>query len=96
MLFVLTFSFSENPCNVQPHPIKDEKGYEKGCKGARLGNSGLPRKAWCDGDNGRYPWYGKCCEWKSNACVAKGVKSFTISQWQNYKVVYDLSNFKIK
>ena len=68
----MTFSLSENPCNVLPKPIKGDDGYEKGCKGARLGDNGLPHKQWCDGDNGRYPWYKKCCEWKSNACVAIG------------------------
>ena len=86
LLYVLMFSISEYHCNVLPNPVKPGEGYEKGCKGAMYGNNGPPSKYWCQGDNGRYPWYEKCCEWKSNACVAKGVNSFTISQWPNYKI----------
>ena len=71
MFYLLTFS--ENYCNVLPNPVKPVKGYEKGCKGARFGNNGQPSKGWCEGDNGRFPWYKKCCEWRSNDCVAKGI-----------------------
>ena len=71
MLCLLTFS--ENYCNVLPNPVKPGEGYEKGCKGARYGNNGSPSVGWCKGDHGRYPWYEKCCDWKSNDCVSKGV-----------------------
>ena len=71
LFYLLTFS--ENYCNVLPNPVKPGAGYEKGCKGARYGNNGSPSVGWCKGDHGRYPWYEKCCDWKSNDCVSKGV-----------------------
>ena len=57
----------DGECAVLPR-----SGLERnGCTGAVWG-SGSPSKQYCDGKNGRYPWFAKCCKWSSGSCKANG------------------------
>ena len=52
------------------------ENYEKGCPGAVWKSSGNHQKRACESKYGHYPWWGTCCEWKNDKCIAKRKISF--------------------
>jgi len=40
----------------------------KGCAGA-VWTNGSPAKKYCDGQDGKYPWWAACCEWTGSKCI---------------------------
>ena len=57
----------DGECAVLPR-----SGLERnGCTGA-VWSSGSPSKQYCDGKDGRYPWFAKCCKWSAGSCKANG------------------------
>ena len=48
------------------------ENYPKGCPGAVLSN-GTPVKSYCEGNNGKNPWWKDCCTWTGKECVPNGI-----------------------
>jgi len=46
--------------------------FPRGCSGA-VWKSGTPSRTYCQGSQGKYPWWAACCQWDeiSSACIAK-------------------------
>ena len=63
------FPKGADSCDVLPRSMNGLK-FPKGCAGA-VNTKGKFYKAYCDGDNGRFPWWKHCCKWESNQCVPK-------------------------
>merc|ERR1712070_6473 len=58
-------------CTVLPKSMNGGS-HPVGCPGAVWSN-GSPAQRYCQGDNGKYPWWGSCCRWTGRSCVAKGM-----------------------
>ena len=59
-------------CNDLPNSMNTDKArqYPKGCPGA-VWSSGSPSWSRCIDEDGKYPWWRACCEWKNKTCVPK-------------------------
>ena len=62
-------------CSNLPISMSGED-FGKGCQGAIWKNSGSPSKWFCESKYGLYPWWGTCCEWENDKCIAKRKISF--------------------
>jgi len=68
----------DDECAIPP-PSMNGLSYPLGCSGA-VWASGDPSKFYCEGADGKYPWWATCCHWDGSACVGRTTQSTTTTQ----------------
>ena len=62
---------------------ESEKNYANGCPGA-VWSDGSFSEDYCDGNNGEFPWWNYCCQWKDESCQPKQLISSVASHQYGY------------
>jgi len=62
-------------CSVEPQSMNGPSK-PKGCAGA-VWTNGSPAKKYCDGQDGKYPWWAACCEWTGSKCIPTSTEDAT-------------------
>jgi hypothetical protein len=80
------FTDVTDECTNDPPSLNGNK-FPSGCAGA-VWSDGEPSQSYCEGNNGKHPWYAKCCKFEINECVPnrpKDIKKRTCARSHCYE-----------